>query len=276
MYCVFRSVPVFKPVLLSFAIGLPLLHAGVAAAGDHLWSGNWALTLGGTGFVGPKFEGSNKSSLQFSPIISLGKQGTGPRYVSRNDSPSVSLFDEGMFRAGIAGKLVMPRDSDDEPELKGMRNVKLGAEIGGFAEVYPTEYLRLRGEVRQGIRSHHGIVGDLAADAFVDVTPNIRVSAGPRMRVATANYFDRYYGVSAAQAASGGPSAYDPGAGIHSVGVGGAIDWKPTENITASSFVEYRHLTGPAADSSLVRERGSRSQLVVGVSASYKFNFTLE
>ncbi|MCX8996342.1 MipA/OmpV family protein [Rhizobiaceae bacterium BDR2-2] len=266
----------FKPAFVLLALGFPLLHAGTAAAEGSLWSGNWALTLGGTGFVGPKFEGSKKSSFQFSPIISLGKQGEGPRYVSRNDNASVSLFDQGAFRAGIAGKLVMPRDADDERELQGMRDIKLGVELGGFAEVYPTENLRVRGEVRQGFRSHHGVVADVAADAFVDVTPNIRVSAGPRIRFASADYFDHYYGVSAAQAASGGPSAYNPGGGVHSVAVGGAIDWKPTDRFTASSFVEYRRLTGPAADSSLVRERGSANQFVVGLSASYKFNFTLD
>lgn len=266
----------FKPALALFAAGFTLFSASLATAGEHLWSGDWALTLGGSGFVGPRFEGSKKSSLQFSPIISLGKQGIGPRYVSRNDSPSLSLFDEGAFRAGIAGKLVMPRDPDDERALRGMREIKLGAEAGGFAEVYPTEFLRVRGEVRQGIRSHHGVVGDIAADAFVDVTPNIRVSGGPRVRLASADYFDHYYGVSAARAATGGPSEYNPSGGLHSLGVGGAVDWKPTENITASSFVEYRRLMGPAADSSLVRERGSENQLVIGISASYKFNFTLE
>lgn len=265
-----------KPVLALFAASFTFLHAGASAAGEHLWSGNWALTLGGSGFVGPKFEGAKKNSLQFSPIISLGKQGEGPRYVSRNDSPSLSLFDRGAFRAGIAGKLVMPRDADDEAELKGMKDVRLGLEVGGFAELYPTDFLRVRAEVRQGVRSHSGIVGDIAADAFVDVTPNIRVSAGPRARFASSGYFDRYYGVSADQAANGGPSAYNPGGGLHSLGVGGAIDWKPTENITASSFVEYRRLMGSAADSSLVRERGSANQLLVGLSASYKFNFTLD
>lgn len=266
----------FKPAIAFIAISFSFLPAGTAAAGDNLWSGDWALTLGGTGFVGPKFEGSKKNKLQFAPIISLGKQGAGPRYVSRNDNASLSLFDQGAFRAGVTGKLVMPRDSDDDKALRGMKDIKLGAEAGGFAEVYPTDFLRVRGEVRQGIRSHHGVVGDISADAFADVTSNIRVSAGPRMRIASADYFDHYYGVSAARAAAGGPSAYSPSGGLHSVGVGGAIDWKPTENITASSYVEYRRLMGPAADSSLVKERGSENQMVIGIAATYKFNFTLD
>lgn len=258
------------------AASLSFFLAGGAIAGDSFVSGDWALTMGGSGFVGPKFEGSNKSKLQFSPIISLGRQGAGPRFVSRNDSPSFSMFDSGPFRAGIAGKLVMSRDANDEPELRGMKNVKFGMELGGFAEVYPMDNIRVRAELRQGIRSHSGLVADIAADGFVDITPNIRVSGGPRARLATKSYFERYYGVSASQTAAGGPSTYAPGGGLHSMGVGGAIDWKPTENLTISSFADYRRLMGEAGDSSLVRERGSKNQFLVGVSASYKFNFRLD
>lgn len=267
-----------KYSVIAVALCFPLAVSGVAQAADgpHVWSGNWALTLGGSGFVAPKFEGSKKSSLQFAPIISIGRQGPDARFVSRNDNPSVAVIDQGAFRAGIAGKLVMPRENDSEHELRGMKNVRLGVEIGGFAEIYPTDFIRVRGELRQGIRSHSGQVGDIAVDAFADITPDIRISGGPRIRLASGNYFDRYYGVSAGAAASGGPSAYNPGGGVHSVAVGGAIDWKPTEKWSVSSFAEYRRLMGPAADSSLVRERGSANQFVVGLSASYKFNFTLD
>ena len=268
----------FKSSFYAVALCLPLTVASVAEAGDgqSFLAGNWALTLGGSGFIGPKFEGSKNSSLQFAPIIAIGKQGPDARFVSRNDSPSFALLDQGAFRAGIAGKLIMPRDNDSEPELTGMKNVLLGVELGGFAEVYPTEFIRVRGEVRQGIRSHSGQVGDIAVDAFTDITPNIRVSGGPRVRLASSEYFDKYYGVTAAAAAAGGPSAYSPGGGVHSMAVGGAIDWKPTDQWSLSSFAEYRRLMGPAADSSLVRERGSANQFVVGLSASYKFNFTLD
>ena len=68
--------------------------------------------------------------------------------------------------------------------------MRFGAEIGGFAEIYPTDWLRVRGEVRQGIRSHDGVVADVAVDAFQDVTPSVRVSGGPRISFASADYFE--------------------------------------------------------------------------------------
>jgi outer membrane scaffolding protein for murein synthesis (MipA/OmpV family) len=40
-------------------------------------------------------------------------------------------------------------------------------------------------------------------------------------------------------------------------------------------FSEYTRLLGPAADSSLVEERGSPNQFTFGVSAAYRFDFTM-
>ena len=64
-------------------------------------------------------------------------------------------------------------------------------------------------------------------------------------------------------------------AGQADFGVGGAIDWKTTDKLTTSIFAEYARLTGPAADSSLVEERGSPNQYLFGVSATYRFDFHL-
>ncbi len=62
---------------------------------------------------------------------------------------------------------------------------------------------------------------------------------------------------------------------MRSWGAGGAVTWKTTDQLTTSVFAEYQRLAGPAADSSLVRERGSKNQLLLGASASYRFDFTL-
>lgn len=242
----------------------------------HFWSGDWYLTVGAAGFAQPRFEGSSNLMFSGAPMISLGRaDGKTARFSSRNDNPSFAFIDTERFRAGINGKLLFKRDGDTDDDLKGLKEVKMGGELGGFAEVYPTDWLRVRGEVRHGIRAHKGVVADISADAFVDVTPTIRVSAGPRASFATKEYFDAYYGVDADEAIASGLSQYSPGGGFKSAGVGGAITWKTTEKVTTSLFAEYSRLQGPAKDSSLVRERGSRDQFTVGASATYRFDFSL-
>jgi len=251
-------------------------HAVQAQEAQHFWSGDWYLKVGATGFLGAKYDGSSKRLFQAAPLISLGRAGSTVRFSSRNDNPAFAFVDTGAFRAGLSGKLIFTRDQDTSDDLKGLDPVRFGGELGAFAEVYPTDWLRLRGELRHGIRSHDGLVGDLAADAFVDVSDNVRISGGPRLAAATSDYFDAYYGVDAGEAATSGLSQYKPSGGLQSVGFGTAITWQATEKIEASAFAEYKRLMGPAADSSLVRERGTRNQVLVGLSATYRFDFTLD
>ena len=104
----------------------------------------------------------------------------------------------------------------------------------------------------------------------------MRVSAGPRLSAATSDYFDAYYGVSSSEAAKSGYSKYTPSGGLNAVGAGAAITWQATEKLETSAFAEYKRLMGPAADSSIVREGGSRNQFMVGISAMYRFDFTLD
>lgn len=249
-----------------------------AFAGGGLFDwvhGDWKLIVGATGMVAPDFEGSKDRMFQVTPIISLGKAGPEARFTSRNDNISVSLFDNGAVRAGATGKIIFERDEGDSDALKGLDPVRWGVELGGFAEVYPTDWLRVRGEVRHGARSHSGVVADLAVDAFLEVTDTVRVSGGPRISWASADYFEAYYGVDASESAASGLSTYDPGSGLKSIGVGGAYDWKATEKLTTSVFAEYERLMGPAADSSLVEEKGSPNQFTFGLSAAYRFDFTM-
>lgn len=251
-------------------------QASAQSGGRNFWSGDWSLTVGAAGLMAPNFQGSKDWAFKASPIISLGRQGSGTRFSSRNDSPSFGFIDTDVFRAGIAGKLVFRRDEDTDDALKGLDPVRFGLEAGGFVEVYLTDWVRVRGEVRQGIRSHSGVVADVSVDVFDDLTPTVRISGGPRLSLASADYFDAYYGVSSREAVRSGLSEYNPGGGIKSVGAGGAITWKNTDTITTSVFAEYERLVGPAADSSLVEERGSPDQFTLGLSATYRFDFTLD
>ncbi len=165
-------------------------------ARKHFWSGDWYLQVGAAGFIAPKFEGSNKYRLMGEPMISIGRQGESTRFSSRNDNMSYALIDRNWFRAGVTGKLLFKRDAD----IHGLKDTKFGGEVGGFIDVYPTDWMRFHAEVRQGIRAHHGVVADIAADAFYDVTPKVRISGGPRLTLASKNYFKTYYGVDAEDA----------------------------------------------------------------------------
>eukprot|EP01035_Chromulina_nebulosa_P013354 gene13354-17737_t len=115
-------------VLGALALSVPALAA--ADEGQAWWSGDWYLKVGAAGFVAPRYEGAKSYLLQAQPLFSIGKAGQAVRFSSRNDNPSFAVFDNGPIRAGIVGRLVMPRDGSDSDELKGLKPVRLGVEAG--------------------------------------------------------------------------------------------------------------------------------------------------
>lgn len=249
-------------------------QTGGQSSGKYFWSGGWSLTVGGDFYRQPRFTGSSKYIMSAQPLISFGRTGVAERFASRNDNISFALMDAEDIRVGLTAEFLMARGGS---QADGLKDIPWGAEVGGFMEFYPTDWFRLRTEIRHGIRAHSGIIGEVAGDAFYDVTPAIRVSGGPRLSFASKKYFNTYYGINAQESAASGLSAYAPdGGGLASAGVGGAVTWLATDKITTSLYAEYAKLQGKAARSSLVRERGSRDQLTVGVSATYRFDFSLD
>lgn len=261
--------------ILAALSGTIILSATPAFA-DAWWSGDWYVKLGASAFVAPRYQGDNAYLFSGKPMFSMGKGDEAVRFTSRNDNASFSLYENSMVRLGVVGKLLLPRDKDTSSDLKGLKPVDWGVEAGGFAEVYPTDWMRIRAEVRRGIGAHDGIVADVAADAFTDLTDTIRVSAGPRASFATEDYMDTYYGVTAKESKRSGLKKYNADGGLQSAGLGAAVNWKATEKVDTSLFAEYNRLLGPVADSSLVKQRGSDDQFLLGVSATYKFGFTID
>ncbi len=245
---------------------------------SDFWSwitGDYSVAVGAAPYLAPRYEGSKEMTLSVMPQFSLGKTGAVTRFSSINDNAAIAILDTGSFQLGPVGKLLSQRDGGTSRDLNGLKTIRLGVEAGVFANLYPASWLRLRAEVRQGIRSHDGLVADFWGDAFADLTPTLRLSGGPRLSIATQRYFDAYYGVDLARSAISGLAVYAPAGGLHSTGFGGALTWKATDRITTSLFAEYTRLLGAAADSTLVAQRGTPDQFLVGVSATYRFDFSI-
>ncbi len=238
----------------------------------------WTLTLGGYVLAQPEWAGSDDYEFGFRPLISISRADQLSRFTSFNDNPSIALFDTGVFEAGVVGKLNWKRDASSSNALTGLKDIDYAFEVGGYAQWYPADWLRLRGELRYGFGGFDGLVGDIALDAiyFSEPLGGITLSAGPRMTLASSGYIDTYYGITAPESALatalGNPLApYKAGGGIYSVGFGGQITKRFTQNITGSIFAEYEYLLDDAADSPLVVQNGDRNQFQAGVSLSYTF-----
>ena len=162
--------------------------------------------------------------------------------------------------------------------LRGVGDVGLAGEFGGFAQKsFVKGKLRLRAEVRQGTGGHDGLIADTIigwSDRKRDASLLWNLSL--RATWADSDYSNIYFGVSAAQAAAAGLPAFTTGSGLISAGVSGALT-KPLGRFgkhgALTLFTSYDRLGDVAADSSLIRLRGQRDQLSVGLSYGVRFSW---
>ena len=197
-------------------------------------SGNWTVMVGVGGEYKPDFEGANRSMFSPVPIFSIRRAGSTEQFRGPRDSASIALIDFGDLRAGPAGKFVSSRKANSYSELNGLGDVKTTVELGGFIEYYPVDWFRTRGELRQGIGGHHGVVADLSADVIVPVIQRLTLSAGPRFTWESTNATSPYFGIDAVQAMATGLPAFNAKGGAHSVGAGAQVAY-PDQSAMGSS-----------------------------------------
>jgi outer membrane protein len=253
------------PRIAFFVLGA-LLAAGRAPAGELV------LTLGVESRVLPSYPGSSNSVLLPIPLVNVRPVGVPRHFANPREGLGIGLYDNGYFRAGLTAKAELPRREKSDPALAGLGNVGWAIEPGAFLEFWPLEWLRTRGELRQGLGGHQGQVGDLSADAVFAVTPKLTLSGGPRVSFATEQALQPYFGITAAQAAASIYPAYDVSGGLKSFGLGALARYELSSQWATHFFVEYERLAGSPADSPLVTMRGSRDQVQIGIGITYSFN----
>lgn len=251
---------------LAVVTALWALSAGAAAASD------WTVMLGVEGRVMPKYEGSDNVTLTPFPLFDVRRVGMPAHFRSPRDGASIALLEVGRFHAGPVVKVRLPRREGIDSDLRGLGNVDWTLEPGVFAEYWPSDWLRGRVELRQGIGGHHGLVSDLMADVVLPVTPQLTLSGGPRVTLASAAATTPYFSITPIQSAASGLPVYDAGGGLRSFGVGAQARYEWSRRWATHVFVEYERLTGDAANSPLVTLRGSRDQVQFGLGVTYSFD----
>jgi outer membrane protein len=260
------------------AADLPAPEQSVGPASVAAGAPNWIVTVGIEGRIVPAWTGASESAPAVTgfPLFSVRKEGSPPDFPGPRDSIGFSLIDLGQIKIGPAFKLVWQRKASDYAALNGLGDVDYAVQAGAFVEYWPAPWLRLRGEARQGFGGETGVTGDLFLDAIVPAGA-WTLSAGPRMTLQSAAATSPYFSITQAQSigstVSGLPAlpVYRAGGGLYSYGAGTMAQYAFNSQWTAHALVEYERLTGSAADSPLVTQRGSPDQLTFGLGATYSF-----
>lgn len=244
---------------------------------------DWIVTVGVEVRAIPAYPGASYSRFAPTgfPLFSIRKQGTSPDYFGARDGFGFNVIDLGQWKFGPTFKIIGERQGWYDRQLDGLAGVHYALQAGGFAEYWPVSWVRLRGELRQGIGGEDGVTGDLFLDAIVPVG-KFRFSAGPRVTFQSAAAISPYFSISAPESAATAiltPStglaalpAYKAGGGFYSYGAGGQVEYFFNPTWSAHVLAEYERLADSAADSPLVTQRGSPSQFTFGVGATYSFS----
>ena len=245
-----------------------LLATAIAAPAAAQEGRGWTVTAGLGAQIAPKFYGSRDHSIFPLPNFGLRREGRPMPFEAPDDSFGFGILgQDSAFNFGPVGRLVAKREEDDVGAAVG--DVGLTIEAGGFAQAFVGRNFRIRGELRQGINGHGGLVGDISADFIFRDDDNTIFSIGPRAHWADNDFHDAYFGV---PAATPGLAAFNPGSGFYAVGGRAGLTQRLGRNWGLFGYAGYDRLIGDAADSPIVRERGSRDQFSGGAGLFIEFN----
>lgn len=180
--------------------------------------------------------------------------------------------DEG-FSIGPSFRYVYKRDSDDQPELRGLGNIDAAYELGGRI-AYQWSLFRPWLAVRYGFGGHSGIVAETGLDLRFRPSAVTEFTIGPRASFATSEYMRTYFGVAPAESTRSGLGAYSPGGGIKGAGLEVSGRYELTEQWALVGLAYYERLIGDAAASPIVKA-GNENQVTAKLGLSYKFRIKL-
>ena len=249
--------------------GLALLFAaGPLAAQDDAEKEPLRTRIG----LGPQFYPAfpGAKDLEVSPLVEFSRA-RGDEYFefeAPDESFGFNLVGTDRFSFGPAANFEGKRKGED---VGGLPDVGFSLELGGFAQYYATDSLRLRTEVRQAVTGHDGLIGQVSADYVMRDGDRQVISFGPRMTVSDGKYHDAYFSVSPEDSVVTGIPAFDAGGGIQSVGAAAAYIQQFTPRWGIYTFAKYDRLVSDAAKSPIVREFGSRDQFAFGAALTYTF-----
>lgn len=152
-----------------------------------------------------------------------------------------------------------------------LRKVGFTVEVGGFVQYQLSPSFRVRGELRQGIGGHKGLIGVVGADYVTRDADRWLFSIGPRLTLANGRYHRAYFGVSPADASATGLPVFAADGGLQAIGATAGLVHQFTPRWGVMGYAKYDRLVADPARSPVVRRFGSRDQLAGGIALTYTF-----
>ena len=249
----------------------------------------FSATLGAGVATGPDYLGSDDYEVGVFPFLELGYESDDPRPEGTAllfglhdaslglDGLDVGLLKlyrpEGEYRLGLGLSYDFGRDADDNDDLRGLGDIE-GHALGQISLDYSSGEAGWSGGVlfQQDLSSETDgstVTGHVAY--ALPLSESWILTTGANVTWADDDHMQSYFGINSSQASRSVYNQYDAGSGIRSVGLSLGANWMFAENWALTGGVEYIRLTGDAADSPLVKDKGDENQIGTMIGLSYSF-----
>ena len=234
----------------AMALSLVVLSPTVFAAADWqnaMTSPDWDGSIGAGAFYAPDYLGSDDYETRGLPNLNL------------------SYDDRFYLNIGYVG------GRDNEDDLSNLDKVDSGAAIGlrVALEDGPFNY---SASVKTPVTGDvDGYQLTLKGSWRTPLTENLFLSAGPGLIYSSERWTESKFGISEAESARSGLSAYDVDKGYLRIRFGGAMTYRLSADWSLTGLAGVAYLTGEAKDSPIVADIGDHVQGFGGLLMNYRF-----
>lgn len=259
------------PIAFAQASGKPLFKGML----PDIDTKDFGVVAGAGAYVSPNYTGDDNYRVRALPFI---RASYGDNFwASVPEGLNYRIYDKDGLTVTAKAEVAFARDEDGESffavtgegtdDLLGLGNIGTSVELGA-AVSYGTGPVSFGGSLRQGVGGHGALIGDASVSyrhIFKAGDTPIAVFLTPNIKFGAADLTQTYYGITPEQSRASGLEAFETDGGIYSVGLN-TLAFIPTSE--KSAFMLYgsvRELTGDAADSPLIRQRGESTQFFGGL-----------
>lgn len=252
-----------RSVLLASLLSLGV--AGVAFADVEGLDGQVGL---GMGYQPHDPSGSRHDTVPL-PYVDLD---WGDVSLDTDDGLTWDAFKADGFSAGPYINYLPGRNADGS--LRGLRDVPNMADVGGYIQYAPDDFWRVFAAVGSAVaggKGQGGMLGKVGGEIGYPLGMGIIGSNNVTAHFADGRQMQTFFGVSDEESQASGIEAYNASGGLQNITLTQNLQIPLGGNWSLMTSASWIHLTGSAADSSIVRDRGEVNQGQVQSAISYKF-----
>jgi outer membrane protein len=221
----------------------------------------------------PVYDGSKKNKVSPFPYLDIHGIFHDRVFISDIRGIGFNLYTDEAFKAGLAVNYGGGRTSSDSPRLLGLPDIKNSVTTAGYL-TYSIKPFAFELRLERQLGSSSATEASIRASYAFAPTPRWHLSIGSQLTWQDSKWNEKFYGVTAAEAAAAQKlgnllTPYEAKSGLGTFGITGTSVYALTEHWRLATRLGFRDLMGSQVKNSPLTERNFGVDFALG--AIYKF-----